>query len=461
MVTGNRPVAFIAGLLIAANPLYLSLSVTFMMDVHFYALFVMSICFYFQYFRKNSLYWFMLAFLSTLFGMFLRQFAIVVPITFLALEIISRKKTFKQTVALHSSTVLLVLAAYFFFNNWLESEGMLPSNFRSLTDLADVGISEFGWRIFIRTGLMLVEAGLWLFPMLLFLFVRSHDAFRKRFLWLAILGIVFLIPMVRVIGGFPAGNILYNLGLGPVTTRDVYVLGLSKDLFNVQWVILLFRVLGLAGGIMLVVLLINKLIQLPAIIKSGNRSLGASYNLAGFIALILYAGIVMINFTYFDRYILPLLPLTLMCILPVQEGKEIKFNYTWLIPNFLYIAGLLVFGTLATVHYLEWNKTRWELIRDLEAGSVDARIIDGGHEYNGWTGKDIDREGRWDLSGQKYVISFTRLEGYEVYDERSQINPLTGKRYSIYTLKKADNYQQESSPSTSIHQSYPCPLSHQ
>ena len=437
IVSGKRMVALLAALLIAVNPLYISLSVTFMMDVHFYALFVMSIFFYVRFFKEKSNSWLIPAFLASLFAMFLRQFAIVVPLTFLALEIISQKKVFKRVVLLNLSVVLVVLAAYFIFNKWLEAKGMLPANFRSITDLMDVGITEMGWRVFVRTGFMLIEAGLWLFPLIVLIFIKSIASFRKRMLWPAVVGIIFLIPMVRVVGDFPAGNILYDLGLGPVTTRDVFILGLSKDLFSVQWVIILFRALGLAGGIMLVVLVMNKFIHLAGAIRSNRRSYDEFYALSGVIALILYAGIAMINFTYFDRYILPMLPLFMLILIPGNKGG-LTIGYPLKAIFTLFLTGLLVFGVLSTRHYLQWNRMRLELIRTLEMEGIPAEKVDGGHEYNGWSGKEINREGKWDISGQEYVISFTEMRGFRVFKKHRGTNPLTGREYSVYVLKRED-----------------------
>ena len=435
IVSGNRLVSFIAALLIAANPLYLSLSVTFMMDVHFYALFVMSISFYLRFFKDKSNSWFIPAFLSTLFAMFLRQFAIVVPITFLVLEIIYHKKILNRPALLNTSAVLFILAAYFIFNQWLEEKGMLPANFRGISDLMDVSMAEMGWRIFIRTGFMLVEAGLWLFPLILFIFIKSIASFRKRILWLAVSGIIFLIPMIRVIGDFPAGNILFNLGLGPVTTRDVFILGLSQDLFSVPWMINVFRIIGLAGGVMLVILVVNKLIHFTGAIRLNGRSVSDFYTLSGFIALILYAGIIMINFTYFDRYILPLLPLFMLILVPGKESK-LTARYPMKTTFALFLAVFLIFGVLATRHCLEWNRIRWELVRNIESEGVPEEIIDGGHEYNGWSGKEINKEGKWDIAGQEYVISFTEIKDFNVLKKHITTNPLTGKKYSVYLLRK-------------------------
>lgn len=435
IVSGNRLISFIAALLIAVNPLYLSLSATFMMDVHFYALFVMSISFYLRFFKDKSKSWFIPAFLSTLFAMFLRQFAIVVPITFLVLEIISHKKILNRPALLNTSAVLFIMAAYFIFNQWLEEKGMLPANFRSISDLMDVSMAEMGWRIFVRTGFMLVEAGLWLFPLILILFIKSIASVRRRIIWPTAMAIIFLIPMVRVIGDFPAGNIFYNLGLGPVTTRDVFILGLTKDLFSVPWVINVFRILGLAGGVMLVILVVNKLIHFTGAIRLNGRSVSDFYTLSGFIALILYAGIIMINFTYFDRYILPLLPLFMLILVPGIESK-MSLVYPMKIIFSFFLAVFLTFGILATRHYLEWNRIRWELIRNIESEGVPAEIIDGGHEYNGWSGKKINREGKWDISGQEYVISFTGIKSFNVLKKHIGTNPLTGKEYSVYVLKK-------------------------
>lgn len=438
MVSQNRLLPLIIALLIAVNPIFVLLSATFMMDVHFYALFIMSFFFFIRFYKEEKTIWWVLAFLFSLLGMFLRQFAIVLPLTFFLTELLRRRTIMKAPVLLNFSASIIIFLSYFLFNQWLEAGEMLPSNFRSPGDLLDVGSSELGWRIFVRTGMMIAEAGLWLFPLVIFLFFRSFSSLRKRIKWIAPVLVVFMIPLIRVLSELPAGNIFYDLGLGPVTTRDFYILGVSKGLFSVPWAVVLIRILALAGGSMLITLITDRVIEIISTYqKRGQTDDAPGYYLSAIIAIMLYAAIVMINFTYFDRYLLPLLPVIILLIMP-RNTAEMRLKVSYRLLFYIFFIGYASFGILGTRHYLQWNRMRWEMVTSIENEGVPTEKIDGGHEYNGWNGAEIDRDGKWDTAGKDYVISFTRLDGFDVLREGIMSNPLTGRSYSLYLLKRTE-----------------------
>jgi len=148
--------------------------------------------------------------------------------------------------------------------------------------------------------------------------------------------------------------------------------------------------------------------------------------------LILYLGIVMINFTYFDRYMLPVLLLLLIIILPLQI-KATKLFYALVSIYLLFLAG---YSILLTRDYLEFNTNKWEAASKLTDKGINDDLIDAGHEYNGWQGAKIDKMGKWDPKNYSYAVTISKLENYIVVDSGPVSLTLIPSINKLYILKK-------------------------
>ena len=143
--------------------------------------------------------------------------------------------------------------------------------------------------------------------------------------------------------------------------------------------------------------------------------------------ILLYTGILMINFVYFDRYMLPMLVLFMLFTGTSKAiGGKLPKPFFHILLGFVLIMGF--YSITETQHYLEWNRDRWEMANRLMGQGVRAEAIDGGHEFNGWHGAEIRMDGTWDTCGYIYVISFNKLPGYQVIQMQPQS---TGNLYLL------------------------------
>ena len=439
-ISGDRRFSVLAGLLIATNPLYTHLSLGFMSDVPFYAFFVSSVYFYMlSYKRKNRIYLFAGVLLAIM-AMFIRQYGLIIPIAFLLFEILSRKKTFRGIRWLHFATVILFIAALTIYNRWLAATDRLPEMYWSVKNLSTFSttLEDYVWRIYTRVGLVILQTGLWLFPLLLAGVVASFSLIRKNYKILVIILVVFIPPMIRMLLTIPGGNNFYDLGLGVLTTRDFFIEYIPPDIFSVPWIWYVIWPLSFAGGLMFVLLISVKVIHFWKLIRAAKMATSDFYLIAGlisFLLFILYMGISMINFTYFDRYILCLLLMTIILIIPQKSllPKKIKW------PVYIAIIFLIVqlsFSIAANRFYLDWSRNKWMAARELMEQGVPAEKIDGGHEFNFWHGAEFDKYGRWNTDNYDYVICFIELDGFQTIQRYPVSGSLSGNVNEILLLKR-------------------------
>jgi hypothetical protein len=122
----------------------------------------------------------------------------------------------------------------------------------------------------------------------------------------------------------------------------------------------------------------------------------------------------------FDRYLLPLLPLSMVAVFLSTRDivkKNVGDKITSLVVIIVLIYGAFTIG--ATHDYLAWNRSRWQALNDLMKESrILPNNIDGGYEFNGWHLYDPKYKGSpdksvWWVDNDDYIISFGPLDGYE------------------------------------------------
>lgn len=118
---------------------------------------------------------------------------------------------------------------------------------------------------------------------------------------------------------------------------------------------------------------------------------------------------------FFDRYLLPLLVL----VLPLLTERT---RSTWYWDGAGWAAcALLALTSLAGTHeYLAWNRARWQVLGQLtEVRRIDPREIDGGIEFNGWhfcvasTCVGVEGKPWWWVQDDRWIVTFGPFEGYE------------------------------------------------
>jgi len=426
--------ALLTSLLLAFNPIYFTLSATFMTDIHFYAFFVISIYFFIKYATTRSFYHLLIGSLAALAAMFIRQFGLTITLAFLFIEIIrQRKLNAKPVIYLVAANAVIVLL-YVIYSAWLQSAGQLPENFRSIREILDVGMTELGWRMVTRTGHMLHETGFWLFPLLLFLTIDHKKTIKKNVKLIVVALVLFIFPVIRTVGDFPVGNIFNTHWIGPITTVDVFVY--QQDIAGLEWQSLsvIFKIISTSGALMLISLIaigVSEIITKRKLAKIPDNVNFFYIKLYAIFILILYLAIVMISFTYFDRYMIPVLLLLIIIVVPPQ----LNFSKKHIGMAVVYLIFLSGFSVLLARDYLELNAVRWETASELNNKGIDAAFIDSGHEYNGWHGAYIDKMGKWDPGNYSYAITISKLKNYSVVDSVPVSLSLNPAINTLYILK--------------------------
>jgi len=308
LLTKNKFISFWATLLILFNPVFYSLSVTFMMDVPFYAFLIISFYFFLLHVKFRKSWFLVLGILFSVLSIFIRQFGIVVPLAFLFFSVIKYRTISRRIILQYILAFVVVTGSFWLYSQWFENSGRASENYRRVSDLLSTSILSLGWSIFTRTGMILMELGFWLFPLLILLIKVQFQQIKKNLKILLIPVVILIFPMIRMYVPFPIGNIFYDLGLGPVTTSDVFIYGINSDLFGNPWIFHFVRPLAFAGGIMITTLLSLRILQWFKMHFIKMPKQGDFMTSTGIIAAIFalfYIGIIMISFTYFDRYLIP------------------------------------------------------------------------------------------------------------------------------------------------------------
>jgi hypothetical protein len=426
--------ALLLSLLIAFNPLFFNLSFTFMTDLTFYGMVVLSGYFYIRSFRNDDRCSIYFATVFAVIAVLTRQVGLFVPLSatitvaFIQWRVLNRK-VFVYT--LHTLFVVLVMVGY---TTWLNATGNKPEAFREVSHyIQPIGIVL--QRLVDYTGRWLAETGLWFLPLAIFFTIRSWNSYKRYLLPAGLITMVLGVGIVVQTSHFPGGNIFYVLGLGPHTLADAYIFGISETEAFVNPMIIILRALALIGGFLLAWLMITGAFDVFSRIRK-EPDLLTMVKLFSITLIIIYQAVFLGSFTYFDRYGIILFVPVLILIYPAGliGKKPTRTASSMLIAYILLIA---VFSIIATRDYLGWNQLRWDMANELVEKGTDPQDIDGGHEYNGWHGTEFDKYGRWDPGKFEYVLSFTVVEGYEVVDAKSYFRMIPLSENYIYVLKKS------------------------
>jgi Dolichyl-phosphate-mannose-protein mannosyltransferase len=84
-------------------------------------------------------------------------------------------------------------------------------------------------------------------------------------------------------------------------------------------------------------------------------------------------------FTYFERYLLPLMPGAIVLLL--DATRRVRFSILGGTVGVLLVA---LFSIAFMQDYFAWNQVRWDVGRALLAKGTPVEKLDGGYEWNGW-----------------------------------------------------------------------------
>ena len=427
-IKASQAIAFLGALVVATNAIYFELSNTFMTDVPFFAFTMLSLLFLLRGIRRETKLELLIGFSLACVATFIRQIGIIIPLSFGITYLVKNGigKNTLRTAVLPATVVVGGLIAY---QMWLHSTLGLPAHHNtwsyellvSLKAPIRSVIIDFGRR---GAGAM-VYLGLFLLPFLIGVIPHQWKSVSTReglrIIWISSGFLVVLIGGLlwkKELMPF-SGNILFDIGLGPPTLRDVSVLRLPHLPSAPKTLWLLITVAGVIGAAALLQSLCSALFQLSRCRKNAE-SLATKWPVVLIISACALYFVPLGLLGFYDRYLLFFLPLLMMLTI-VTSRSSVQLHVSRL-SAFILVALLAVYGAFtvgATHDYLSWNRARWSALRYLtEEAHISYKRIDGGYEFNGWFGYGSEYQASherswWWVDKDDYVISFGPLIGYE------------------------------------------------
>lgn len=428
----NSRASFILSFLVLANPIFLSLSFSYMTDVPFMTIVVWSIYFFIKYNKERATISLFLATVLCIWAMLSRQLAIVIPFSWFFAQLFSPKV---DRVSFIRAIVPLVsvIIAYLSFHSILDELGLLPNTYGSKLDYLKELILNPDLRFLRNTvGYVLLFTayiGLFLSPLLFFL--KGNFFSRKDRLFIVAYSLAMTLSFALMNKLIPSiDNVFIDFGVGPNTMEDFA--GNFRDApYGGKAPVILKSLLTLVGffsGGVIIVAFKNWLIQVHK---------GLLFN-EGFILMIIacYMGPFMIT-GYYDRYLIivfPLMGVFLFNSLTVHKGRMYLASIT-LIGTFLF------FSVAATHDYLSWNRKRWEVIYLALENEIPAISLGAGVEFQCLYFFDNDNP-QWYLRPEpEYKITFRPQENHTILNEVEYSRWLPGEN-SIVLTKKAGNHNE-------------------
>jgi len=243
-------------------------------------------------------------------------------------------------------------------------------------------------------------------------------------------------------------NVLYDSGLGPITLDPAYFGAPPTPIYPRLW--LGITVIVAAGAVLygsLSVFGLLRLRRIPLFRKQRPLIVFAGVSLICLAAFeVLFSHIQ--EGGLFDRHILIVaFPFCLLIGIFASsggEGDERKPGPAIWVPVGFICVALLAFCTAATHDYMEWNRVRWSLGRELLERGVDPLRIVGGFEFNAWNNYDtfaargnIGSVHYWWYDRRDYLISMTPEEGFRILQAKSYFSWVHRQPVCLYVLRNS------------------------
>jgi Dolichyl-phosphate-mannose-protein mannosyltransferase len=481
----DKNMALFATILLGFNPLFLSLSFTFMTDVHFFSFSMLASLFLLKNIQTERWLYFWLGLLCSLMAVMIRQPGILFPVAY-ALCYIHNNRTFtKQNLFKISFPFLATLIALILHSIWLKSTQVAGSSVIGISKSFSLFERFLDWRHVLKTmSCICLYTGVFILPLCIFYWQKIKTAIHQHkfgLLWV-------LLPIVILLflgwSSFPmknwgSGSVVHNLGLGPKTLKDAWFgVNISPFLLEPIWIIGM-RFLGLLGVCMFCMITLyppksaedlainpsafgarlqtywaKKLEELKNFFKktpNNTDNTNPIHTGEAFVTqvrmylclvMLMYVGLLIINPAFFDRHLILVAAFTMLLVLP--EKVEYNFFQKGLgIASFLCMAW---YSVSATHDYLAWNRVRWIALNELtEVQKISPARIDGGFEFNGWykPGETVQVKQRtlqtkswWWVVDDEYLLTFGNVEGYEPTKAYAYFQMLTFSTDTVYVLKR-------------------------
>ncbi|ACB96426.1 conserved hypothetical protein [Beijerinckia indica subsp. indica ATCC 9039] len=443
-------VPLFAALLLAFNPIAYALSFTFMTDILFSALVTTSAFLFVLSLERDSIPLIVFGTIIAILATFSRQLGLCLPLAFLVVRLLQTDR-WPRKLILALTPFLVCTASLMLFNRWLRETGRTPDVYDFQLNLLASTIKAPVLEVMSLIGLHVIETLLYLglFSLPLLLLTRRHDivAVDARSWWrhapimiagcVTLLGVATMWARHQIMPLF--GDILVPQGIGPLLLRDTFELHLPNvpSLPSFFWIVV--TLLSLWGVFELSRRTVTYMINIIQKVRYGEHNPNASGPLFAMIAILAYLAPLMLS-GLFDRYLIPVLPLTFFFLTSISVAGPVDRHHI-LIATLMCLL-TIAFTVLTNHDHMAWNRARWAAITDAQSeGIAGPDNLDGGFEYNGFFSyspsyKESHEKSHWWVGRDDYQIAFGPIDGMKVVKSYSYETALPSTKRSILLLAR-------------------------
>lgn len=449
-LTDNQLLALFSSLVFFLNPLFFSLSYTFMTDVPFLVTILAALFFYVKYFyNDNKISYLLIAVFFSMLASFIRQTGLILPLTIFAGHFLLTRRFTKQ-LAWYFVSVIFISAMLYAYIVWLKASGNLSGSFSTGSELLKQGNpGDFLRKIHLRSGILLLYNGLFLLPLLLLIFKswwKTLSLLQKQILFP--LALILTLPVFAAWDHVPVSNLLSRYGLAPRLLKDAYW-GMNLRPFLSDFGFFALKIGGTLGSLMIIFYSLCIVAKFPWK-KSSDQDLNhpvfGSINQLKlrFISLLMIAAywlFLMLGNYFFDRYYLFFLPFFILLFVPARFISSAFANTLAVVILVIYS----FFSISGTHDYLAFNRARWQALTKLVASGITPAEIDGGFEFNGWyqthaRNPDTDfGKSWWFVKDDRYLITSGDFCGFRKKEKYHFSSYLSFSRDSVFIYERIDN----------------------
>ncbi len=445
LIEQNHFLLLLAGTLLAFNPFFFHLSHSFMTDVSFCCFVIFSVRYYLLSFAKTHTVYLLVAAGWAAVAVLTRQLGLVLPVAaIIAILVKWRFRPPYKWYVLVIATLLPFIALWSYNYLIIYLYGKHPEWYNRRADhfwqLIFSLNFEIIYNIVKHAYYAALNIGLFILPLLLVTQARV-----RLVGWAKIIGILFvLFTTLRILWQRPdqltVGNLLFNCGMAPLTLYDFLVEELPNYAYVADSWFGIAGFLGACGGAVLGVRILSRLRQIDWLSRE-NIPIATVFIL---LVLLIYL-IPLLILGYFDRYLLPLWPLSIILILQISQFNDRNriINTVKKTAALSLTGAMLFFSVTATHDYFSWQRARWELIRAYVPGKISPYQIDAGYEFHGlhtyrqrWQMPRADLGWYW-VRDNTFMLTFGPYPGYTEIDRRDFIHWMPpGASGSVLLLQK-------------------------
>jgi 4-amino-4-deoxy-L-arabinose transferase-like glycosyltransferase len=425
-----RYLALWGALALVFNPLFLSQSFTFMTDVTFCTILIVSVLLLYLAVERSSVALAVVGLFFSLLAILTRQIGIVVPLAFVTACFVHPKGRDLGPVRVLFLTLAVAFAPWLGYEYFLSISGSTPVTkhdvFQNILNVPR-SLGPWGYTCLLVQNLFLVVLGYSSFlvsPALALRYPKELSRSPLKQLFIA-LTLGFAAFEIAILAGWinpPVvfhRNVIFDFGIGPILLKDTYILkvrrvaGLPPALF--------YGVVYLAAvaEVTLWALAIRWLRRFHKRRGVGNGDSTSFLALLAFCAAAFYVGIILLT-GFHDRYLIPVCALIIIWLAAVDGIGHRSLHWSGAVPAAMTML-IIGFFSVAAVHdFMELKRAQHRaaeyVMNQLGASPCD---FDGGFEFNGYHCykkgfTSAKGASWWWVAHEKYVLTLGPLPDYRV-----------------------------------------------